>query len=90
MIGLFHITDILIIPGISNVLSAIPLNEVIGGTLLGILVGGIMMWISAFYSREKINENHVSETNIPKQDIYDYSKNMTLQIKQEQLNIAKK
>lgn len=37
-----------------------------------------------------INHEYVPEISTPKQSIYDYSKDVTLQIKEEQLNIAKK
>ena len=42
------------------------------------------------YSRENINAEYVPETSTPKQSIYDDSKNVTFQIKEEQLDIAKK
>lgn len=90
LVGFLHRTSILIIPGLSSVFSAIPLNEIIAGTLLGIIIGGLIRIILIMDSTENINTEYVPETNTPKQSIFDDSENVTLQLKEEQLNIAKK
>jgi len=78
--GFLHRTEILIIPVLSTVFSTIPLNEIITGTLLGIIIGGIMGGVLGLYSNKKISVEY-----LPK-----ISKNVTFQIKKEQLDIAKK
>ena len=57
-------------------------------TLLGIVIGGLIGGLLAFCSTGNINNaEYVPETSTPKQN---FSKNVTLQIKEEQLNLAKK
>ncbi|MBB6216569.1 uncharacterized protein (TIGR02271 family) [Anaerosolibacter carboniphilus] len=90
LVGFLHSTSILIIPGLNTVFSAIPVNEIISGALLGIILGGLMGGAWILYSTENINAEYVPETRTTKQSINDDSKNVTLQIKEEQLDIAKK
>ena len=88
LLGYLLRTNILIIPGISAVFSTIRVNEIMGGLSLGIIIGGIIGGFSALISSEDLYEDYVPETCTSKQSTYD-SKNMTLQVKEEQLDLAK-
>ena len=88
--GILHRSGILIIPVFSNIFSAIPFNEVITGSLLGLIIGATVGVILTLYFSENEGVGRVLETNIPKQFLYDDNENITLQIKEEQLSIAKK
>jgi uncharacterized protein (TIGR02271 family) len=90
LIGFLHITGIFIIPGLRALFLAIPLNEIILGALLGIIVGALIGASSTLFFTENINATYVPEARATKQSIHDDSKNATLQMKEEQLNIAKK
>lgn len=90
LIGFLFRTNILIIPGLSTVFSIIPFNEIIGGTLIGIVIGGLIGGFLALYSTDNINNaEYAPATSTPKQSL-NYSENVTLQIKEEQLDLAKK
>ena len=89
LIGFLLSTNSLIIPWLSTGFSTIPVNEIVGGTLLGIIIGGLMGGILALWSTENINAEYVTETSTDSQSMYD-SENVTLEIKEEQLDLAKK
>lgn len=62
-------------------------NNFIIPTLLGIIIGGLIGGVLALYSIKNINNaEYVPEASTPKQNP---SKNVTLQIKEEQLDLAK-
>lgn len=90
LVGFLHRTGILIIPALSTIFSAIPFHEIIAGILFGIIIGGLIGGILALFSSQNINAEYAPETTTPKQRLYDDSNNVTFQIKEEQLNIAKK
>jgi len=90
LIGFLLKTNILIIPGFSTVFSTLPFDEIIGGTLAGIIIGGLVGGFLALSSPENIETEYVPETSTPKQSVSNYSENVTLQIKEEQLDLAKK
>jgi uncharacterized protein (TIGR02271 family) len=54
------------------------------------LIGGITMKACAFHSTENTDKENVPETSTPKQNEYNDNSNVTLQLKEEQLDIAKK
>ncbi|AFQ43336.1 YsnF/AvaK domain-containing protein [Desulfosporosinus meridiei] len=57
-------------------------------TLLGIVLGGLIGGLWALYSTGNINNaKYIPETSAPKQN---FTNNVTLQIKEEQLDLAKK
>jgi len=82
-------TNILILDVISDLFTTIQINEIIGGTLLGIIIGGLIGGFFALSSTENINSDYIQESGTLKQNIYN-SKNVTLQFKEEQLDLAKK
>ncbi len=82
-------TNILIIRGVSSVFSSISFYEIMGGASLGIVIGGLIGGLSTSSFTENIFSEYVPETSTPKQSTYDYE-NVTLQIKEEQLDLAKK
>ncbi|KMT21928.1 YsnF/AvaK domain-containing protein [Clostridium cylindrosporum] len=90
LLGALHRFGILAIPALYNVFSYIPLNEIISATLLGIIIGGFIGAILSLYSPENKNSEYNQQTNSSKQKKYIPSKSATLEIKEEQLNIAKK
>ena len=89
LVGFLHRTSILIIPALSTTFSTIPFHEIIAGILFGIIIGGLIGGILALFSQKNINNEYVPETSTPRQRVYDDSNNVTFQIKEEQLNIAK-
>lgn len=80
-IGFLHRTNVLILPGFGSIFTAIPLNEILVGTFLGIVIGGV---IGGFFSL------YTPQTNTSDKNIYNSNNNVNLQIKEEQLIIAKK
>lgn len=54
------------------------------------IIGGIMRTDLTLYSKENTNTKYVQETSKTKQNVKDDSNHVTLQIKEEQLDIAKK
>lgn len=89
-IGFLHSAGILIIPGLRTLFLAIALNEIISGALLGIIAGSLVGVLFALFSAESSNAIPMSEPSTTKQDINKDLKNVTLQIKEEHLDIAKK
>ena len=90
LIGFLLKTNISIIPGFSTVFSTLPFDKIIGGTLAGIIIGGLIGGFLALSSPENINTEYAREKSTPKQSVSDYSENVTLQIKEEQLDLVKK
>jgi uncharacterized protein (TIGR02271 family) len=88
-VGFVHGTGTLIIPGFSHIFSVIPLDEILSGTILGIIVGGLIGGTFTLYSTENRTAEYVRKINTTKQNVTEDSKNITLQIKEEQLDIAK-
>jgi uncharacterized protein (TIGR02271 family) len=93
LLGFVQRTGILFIPIITNIFYSIALNEIITGALLGIIIGGLIGALvpsRLSYSTDNINEVHESEPNIQKQSIDIGDKDVTFDIKEEHLDIAKK
>lgn len=88
LFGYLLTTNILIIPGVSSVFSSVSVNEIIGGALLGIVIGGLIGGLSTLSITENIFGEYLPATSAPKQSTYD-GKNVSLQIKEEQLDLAK-
>ena len=89
LFGYLLTTNILLIPGVSSVFSSISVNEIMGGALLGIVIGGLIGGLSTLSFTESIFSEYVPETSTPKQSPYNYE-NVTLQIKEQQIDLAKK
>jgi len=86
LLGSLNKTGILIIPGLSST----SFNEIIGGTLLGAIIGGLIGVVLALYFTKKIRADCEADEKTNNQSTYDYSKNAAFQIKEEQLHVAKK
>ena len=90
LVGFLNTTGIFIISGLNTVFSTLPFNEIIIPTLLGIIIGGFLGGILALYFTENVDSKNVPEISTPKQNIYSNNENVTLKIKEEQLEVAKK
>jgi len=88
LFGYLLTTNRLIIPGVSSVFSSISVNEMIGGALLGIVIGGLIGGLSTLSFTENIFGEYLPDPSTPRQSIYD-RKTVSLKIKGEQLNLAK-
>lgn len=89
-IALLHSMGILVILGFSTVLSVIPLNETIAVTLLGIIIGGLIGSILTSYLKNDTNTEYIGEISSTKKNMNNDSDNVSLQIKEEELDISKK
>lgn len=89
-IALLHSMGILVILGFSTVLSVIPLNETITVTLLGIIIGGLIGSILTSYLKNDTNTEYIGEISSTKKNMNNDSDNVSLQIKEEELDISKK
>jgi uncharacterized protein (TIGR02271 family) len=89
-VGFFYRTNILFNPGLSTVFSVIPINEIISGALLGIAIGGIVGGIYSIYLKRAINSEDIPKVSNLNEGINSNGENITLEIKKEQLEVAKK
>ena len=90
MLGYLDKSNILSIPGFYTIFSTLSFDEIIGGTIAGVIIGGVVGGLLALSSPRKIYTDHSSEISIPKQSVSNYRDNVTLQMKEEELHLAKK
>jgi len=90
LIGYLDKSNILSIPGFNTIFSTLPFDEIIGGTIAGVIIGGVVGGLLALSSPQKINTDHSSEISTPKQSVSNDRENVTVQMKEEQLHLAKK
>ncbi|WP_175400828.1 MULTISPECIES: YsnF/AvaK domain-containing protein [Clostridium] len=82
-IGFLHRTGIFTISLLDTIFSiSIPFHEILSGILLGSILGSIIGWLLAIFSTKN--------TSISPREIHTDKRNVTLPIKEEQLDIAKK
>lgn len=88
LFGYLLTSNILIIPRVSLIFSSISVNKILGGALLGIVIGELIGGLSTLSFTENIFGEYLPEPSTPKQSTYE-CKNVRLQIKEEQLDLAK-
>lgn len=82
-IGFLHRTGIFIVPLLDAIFPiSISFHEILSGILLGSIIGGIIGWLLELFSTKN--------TNINAGNIHTDKTDVTLPIKEEQLDIAKK
>ncbi|GFP76135.1 YsnF/AvaK domain-containing protein [Clostridium fungisolvens] len=88
ILGFLDTSGLLIISALNSTFAFIPLNEIIAGLLLGVILGGLTGDFIEFLSIQRVgsyNDGITLSKNMTYKDI----ETETLELKEEQLNIAK-
>ncbi|GFZ29843.1 hypothetical protein CSC2_03690 [Clostridium zeae] len=88
ILGFLDMSGLLIISALNSTFAFIPLNEIITGLLLGVVLGGLTGDFIEFISNQKTSSYNDGIT-VSKNMTYKDLGTETLQLKEEQLNIAK-
>lgn len=88
ILGFLDTSGLLIISALSSTFAFIPLNEIISGLLLGVILGGLTGDFIEFTSTERTG-SYNNNRKLSKSMSYKDIGTETLELKEEQLNIAK-